>query len=310
MTPAQIATVKTPELEYQFETDPRSVRWGYNPATQRMEQLPPRQLSNDEVLAQKRKERDYQRREQLRVALIKNADTAFQKRLDKWEGAIPPEDMQAMQAAYEQNVARINRQYGEDAGQTGATTPATAPAAPGAAIPPPPGTVEDGFIFKGGDPKDPASWQPAPGTAPQQQPGRGAIRLPTGKVVTTEMVRPKPTTPAPIPTAAPAAPAPVPTTATPEESAQPQTARGVTPLPETDLTDVVDLLNKRRAAGWGPSAALDSRGKQLTGTPLTQEGYIKEFGQEKFDEMVDQMFEEMVKAVRTGKPVSLRKKST
>jgi hypothetical protein len=63
---------------------------------------------------EKRKERDYQRRENTRVTLIKNADIAFQKQLDQWEGAPPPEEVQKLQAAYEQNIARINQQYGEE----------------------------------------------------------------------------------------------------------------------------------------------------------------------------------------------------
>lgn len=101
LTPEDIMQRKTPEVEFAFEQDPRSIRYGYNPATQQIMQLPPRQMSTEEAMMQKRDERDYERQQRFDDSILKMAEARYQKML---EDGFPAEKAQEV---YDQMVARL-----------------------------------------------------------------------------------------------------------------------------------------------------------------------------------------------------------
>ena len=278
---------KTPDMEYTFQTDPRAVRYGYNPAAGKVQQLPPRAPSREELMDEKRKERDYQRRENTRVTLITNADIAFQKQLDQWEGAPPPEEVQKLQAAYEQNIARINQQYGEERTGTPAQgqLPQISSESEIASLPP-----GSSFIAPDGSVKQ----VPAQNAPPPQTPqGQGTMTM-GGRTVTT----PPPSPEQPI--SAPQTPPPLgSTTSAGEQLAEDMTPTGrtgasatweATPQITSQQLDEVEqeamqILNQERAL----------QGKRALSKRKT---FDKVYGAELAAKMFDRAYDKMAKNIR------------
>jgi len=271
----QIKAMQTPQMRQQFENDPRSELFTYDPSIGKVRRLPQQQPSVEEVNQMKREERDYQRAEQMKANLITSAEKMYDKQLEKlqndYEGEIPPEILESTFASHQERLARIEAGYG-----------GTTPGQTAAAAPPPPqvGMVRNGFAYRGGDPTNPESWDPANDVAPEaRQPGRGIIRLPNGQVITTDMLRPPATAPAQAPapqaepTTTPAAPAPQ---AEPMQSA----ADTFAPIPEGDLTDVYKIINARRARE-GKHALWD------------EQQFIDAYGKDAYGRMVDKAFDEL-----------------